>query len=204
MGSTGASRRIGGLFRSRALDDKTPRRRRSFDDDIRRARKIFRSDLCLRPGATLQELVEAVAELNQRPIRVDERDLDPSLGGMCLHGPTEDRIIVGRDNTEWQQHRVKVHEIGHLLPGMTCGTDDCLVSGHGQVRGSELDPQTLANQLTTLSPDLVHDVLNASRPVKLRATHDNTEELAVEAWATVVPRLLAPPGDVKWAGQRGW
>ncbi|MGW5657241.1 hypothetical protein [Streptomyces humi] len=121
-------------------------------------------------------------------------DLDPALSGMCLRGRKEDRIIVSQDTTDWQRLRIKVHELGHLLPWIDPATDDCVVGGHAQGHGIELDPGTLSTQLTSLPPGLVQDVLHSSGSVKLRAAYDTGPELAAEAWATVVPRLLAPGG----------
>lgn len=170
---------------------RSPVRGRAFNGDVRRARRIFRKELGLTPGASLQQLVDAIADHNQRPITIQELDLDPALSGLCLRGPAQDRIIISRDNTPWQRLRVKIHELGHLLPWITSDLDDCCVSGHAPGYSLQLRPDHLNNQLMTLPPDVVHDVLNATRPPKMRAAYDSGEELAVEAWATAVPRLLA-------------
>lgn len=187
MNHTGATPPYRAGAHGRAHRDGAAPRGRAFNGDVRRARRIFRKKLGLAPGASLQQLVDAIADLNQRPITVQEMDLDPALSGLCLRGPTQDRIIISRDNTAWQKLRVKVHELGHLLPWIATDTDDACVNGHG----IQLRPDHLTHQLTTLPPDLVRDVLSASRPAKLRAVYDSGEELAAEAWATAIPRLLA-------------
>ncbi|WP_405877493.1 hypothetical protein OG747_03005 [Streptomyces sp. NBC_01384] len=156
--------------------------------------QIYRTRLGLAPGAHLQQLVDAIAAHNQRTITMEERDLAPVFSRLCLRGPEEDRIIVSRDNTDWQRWRVKVHELGHLLPWIDPASDDCMVSGHGQGHGIDLDHEALTDQLATLPSDLVQDILNPNQSIKQRARFDTGSELAAEAWATAVSRLLAPGG----------
>ncbi|MEU3901731.1 hypothetical protein [Streptomyces sp. NPDC045251] len=200
MNSTGATPPLRAGTTAKANPHTGPTARgRAFNGDVRRARRIFRKELGLTPGASLQQLVDAIADHNQRPITIQEMDLDPALSGLCLRGPSQDRIIISRDNTPWQRLRVKIHELGHLLPWITADQDDCCVSGHAPGHSIQLRPDHLNNQLTTLPPDVVHDVLNATRPPKLRAAYDSGEELAVEAWATAIPRLLATEDDTNAA-----
>ncbi|MEV5428242.1 hypothetical protein [Streptomyces sp. NPDC052701] len=177
-----------------------PRQRRAFHRDIRRARHIFHRELGLRPGVRLQELLDAIADHNKRPVSLLEMDLDPDLSGICLRGRTEDRIIVGHNNSEWQRMCVSAHELGHLLPWIAADSTESSVSGHGHGHDIQLDARTLAEQLTTLPADVVHDVMNPARPTKLRAAYDTDEERAVEAWGTVVPTLLSLDGATSPTG----
>ncbi|MEU7322569.1 hypothetical protein ABZ682_18715 [Streptomyces griseoviridis] len=163
-----------------------------FNGHVRRARRVYRDKLSLAPGSSLQQLVDAIAELNRRPISIRHMPLHTGVSGLCLRGATEDRIVVADDNPAFARRRVVVHELGHLLPWYDPEHENCTISGHGEGHGSGLAPLILDGQITTLPPDLVEDVLDPHRTVKFRASFSSAEETAIDAWATVVARMLAP------------
>jgi hypothetical protein len=168
------------------------RGRQSFARDTKIARQVFGKELGLKPGASLQELVDAVARYRDRPLTIEERSLDAPFTGLCLRGRSGDRIIVGNDDSEWHRIRVKAHELAHLLPWNSAADDTYAVTGHGHGLNVVLDEQDFADQLSTLPGDLVDDVLTG--PVKLRAHFDTPEERAAEALATALPWLLGWDG----------
>ncbi|WP_030669393.1 hypothetical protein [Streptomyces sp. NRRL B-1347] len=187
------------------------RRRRAWVRARRRAVRIIHVDLGLRPGQGLQELLQAVVRLRRRSLTVLRVPLPPHVSGFCVRGDSEDTIVVTSHTSERQGLHVLLHELYHLLCGRSPAPGPEAVAA-----GGLLDLGTLSEQMPSLPPDVVEEVL--FRPARLRAgtrgradstapaeceeheEHEEDEEWAAEVFATVGLLMLCLDPAVSYTG----
>lgn len=76
-------------------------------------------------GASLDELLDAVAVHVGRPVRVRDAELDESTSGVWVRTADADWIVVMATNPERRLHVIG-HEVGHIV----LGHDDQLARSH--------------------------------------------------------------------------
>ncbi|MFD9903703.1 hypothetical protein [Streptomyces sp. NPDC059063] len=160
------------------------RKHRAWARARRRATRIIRVDLGLRPGQGLQDLIDAVARERQRPITVLRLALPPHVSGFCVQGQDKDTVVVTANTSERQGLHVLLHELYHLLRGAPAA-DDALPVAACDLLGLG----TLTDQMPSLPADVVHEVL--SRPAQLRTGYEEDEEWSAEVFATIGLLMLS-------------
>ncbi|MGA4843724.1 hypothetical protein [Streptomyces sp. G45] len=179
---------LGATARARAA----VRKHRAWARARRRATRIIRVDLGLRPGHGLQDLIDAVAARRRRPITVLRLALPPHVSGFCVQGRAGDTVVVTADTSERQGLHVLLHELYHLLR-------EPPDAGTPSVAACDLlDLDAVTAQLPSLPADAVRDVL--SRPARLRCGYEEDEEWSAEVFATVGLLLLCLDDGVSRTG----
>ncbi|GAA2254213.1 hypothetical protein GCM10010145_22780 [Streptomyces ruber] len=153
----------------------------------RNARRVFRDDLGLRPGARLQDVVDAVSAARGRPLTLLRTELmPPGVSGFVVEGRTQDTIVVTATVSARLAVHISLHELRHLVPTASGGVHGPSVAGHGA-----FGPDTLRNlttELSTLPPAVVDEVLGG--PARMRSAYDDAEERDCELFATIVLPML--------------
>ncbi|WP_030562107.1 hypothetical protein [Streptomyces aureocirculatus] len=180
--TTGRARVTGASTRIRSA----VRRRRAWVRARRRAVRIIHEDLGLRPGAGLADLVDAVARERGRPLTVLRLTLPTHVSGFCVQGDAEDTVVITAHTSERQGLHVLLHELYHLL---STGRE---ADAYAVTACEPADPGAFAEQLPSLPPDVVHEVL--ARPAQARTGRAEDEEWAAEVFATVGLLLLSLDG----------
>ncbi|MCF3128934.1 hypothetical protein [Streptomyces olivochromogenes] len=166
------------------------REHRSWHREQRAATGVFHDDLGLRPGASVQDVLDAVAELRGgrtiEPIPLDS--LPPLVSGMAVLGEEEDYIAISTRLSPRHRAHVLLHEVRHLLPFNAGGAtgSDCSIAVHRHFDGVTL--QSLEEQMSALPARVRAEIL--TRPAKLRAGYPDDEEFTCELFARVVLPLL--------------
>ncbi|MET8822617.1 hypothetical protein [Streptomyces rochei] len=151
----------------------------------------FHNDLSLRPGASVQDVLDAIAGLRGRRVQpIQLSSLPPTVSGIAVLGSDEHGVdyigITDRISRRHQAH-VLLHEVRHLRPGNECGTQP----GSSIAVHEDFDGVTLASlheQMSVLPESVRQEIL--SRPAKLRAGYGADEERTCEVFARVVLPLL--------------
>ncbi|QDQ09866.1 hypothetical protein [Streptomyces spectabilis] len=182
------------------------RRRRAWVRARRQTVRIIHDDLGMRPGQGLQELLQAVVRLRRRSLTVLRVPLPPHVSGFCVRGETEDTIVVTSNTSERQGLHVLLHELYHLL----CGRSPAPSPPYAVAAGDLLDLGALSEQMPSLPPDVVEEVL--FRPARLRAgasgrgdatapaAYEEDEEWAAEVFATVGLLMLCLDPAISYTG----
>ncbi|MGW0491120.1 hypothetical protein [Streptomyces olivaceus] len=172
----------------------TIRETRAMSRERREALAFFHDDLRLRPGASVQDVLDAVTALRGRevvPVAISSL-LKPIASGVSVLGSEAHGVdyvgVINRASRKHQAH-VLLHEVRHLCPGGGDWTETHTTSSIAVHTG--FDSVTLASlrdEMSALPEDVREDILN--RPAKLRARYDTGEERTCEVFARVVLPLL--------------
>ncbi|WP_086738387.1 hypothetical protein [Streptomyces glaucescens] len=167
------------------------RQHRSWSRERRAALHLFYDELGLKPGASVQDVLRAMADLRGRTVETFLLSgLPPRVSGVTVQGEDTDYIGISDRLSPWHQALVSLHEARHLrVPhsGAEDGPGDaCSIAVHSQFDGVTLE--SLREQMSAL-PDRVREEI-ITRPAKLRAGYGDDEELTCEIFARVVLPLL--------------
>ncbi|MET9566827.1 hypothetical protein [Streptomyces tauricus] len=164
---------------------------RSWNREKREALRFFRKDLSLKPGATIQDVLDAVGELRGRRIEpIDLPFLPPRVSGVCVLGQEEDYIGLSERLSPLQRARVTLHEVCHLYP-FRGGHPTTSPSSHPLTVQSHFEGMTLESlraQMEVLPERIREEIL--SGPAMLRAGYPTDEERRCERTARVLLPLL--------------
>jgi hypothetical protein len=162
---------------------------RRWSRERRAALAVFHDEFGLRPGAGIQEVLDAVAERRGRRIEsVPLSSLRPEVSGIAVLGDDVDYIGISDRLSLRHRAHVLLHEVRHLCasrPGETAATDSA-VTVHHHFDGVTM--QALREQMEALPAGVREEILN--RPAKLRAGYGDNEEITCEVFARVVLPLL--------------
>ncbi|MGW5042132.1 hypothetical protein ACWEQK_28645 [Streptomyces parvulus] len=170
---------------------KTVRDSRAMSRERKDALSYFHTDLGLRPGASVQDVLDAIAELRGRKVQpVQLPSLPPTVSGVAVLGSDEHGVdyigITDRISRRHQAH-VLLHEVRHLRPG----SEDGSPPAHSIAVHADFDGVTMASlheQMSALPEHIRQEIL--SRPAKLRSGYGADEERTCEVFARVVLPLL--------------
>ncbi|MFD4412491.1 hypothetical protein [Streptomyces sp. NPDC058475] len=158
---------------------------RSWARERRDAVAFFENDLGLEPGATIQEVLNAIAALRGREVEpVPLSSLPPDVSGIAVLGKDKDYIGLSDKLSPRHRARVLLHEVRHLSPSAKGQSSD--VSVHSHFGGVTI--QALKEQMSALPVHVQEEIL--TRPAKLRAGYPDAEERTCEVFARVVLPLL--------------
>ncbi|MEV4966543.1 hypothetical protein ACFWZA_29245 [[Kitasatospora] papulosa] len=186
---TGLARITAAATRVRGVVSET----RAMARERRHALDHFHDGLGLRPGASVQDVLDAISELRGRRLQPVELDLiKPSVSGVSVLASDDNDVdLIGISSRISRRHRTHVllHEIRHLSPGGDAFEEDrsarC-IAVHPDFDGVTLE--SLYEQMSGLPEKVRQELL--TRPVKLRARYEHPEERACEVFARVVLPLL--------------
>ncbi|TLS45759.1 hypothetical protein FE633_13435 [Streptomyces montanus] len=173
--------------------------------------------LGLRPDLGLEAMIDRIARLRGQPIDLDFVPMPRRMTGLCCFGEDRDTIVVNAEAEPLHRVLITLHELWHLIedlvgPGPLVRLWRLLVTrplercglrkkGAGSPFGDhtvfELD--NLADVLDALSPELVHDVIEHRRPVKMRGEHNHSHDPA-EVFARQTLQMLALNEDASGIG----
>lgn len=164
------------------------RESRAMARERREALGYFHEDLGLRPGASVQDVLDAIAVLRGRRVQpLQLSSLPPTVSGIAVLGTDDHGVdyigITDRISRRHQAH-VLLHEVRHLHPG---GSE----ADAGQSIAVHFDGVTLESlreQMSGLPDHIRQEIL--TRPVRLRAGYGHEEERRCEIFARVVLPLL--------------
>lgn len=168
------------------------RSHRTWAYETKMAQDLFRDTLGLRPGASMQKVIEAYETVRGRPITVEEFPLSSRFTGMCMPGALEDIIVITTRASAAQKAHVTLHELRHLpIPGH----DHDIQAEDGGMACSKagvLDVQTLEAQAAILPPEVVERMRTSPESLRLRSANyaDDPLELRPEVFATTIYPLL--------------
>lgn len=91
---------------------------RCADELRQRVLDVF-AQLGLRPGASLETLLEVVANTTGRRIQIDPTGVREweAITGLVVLSEGEARVIVRRSDPKWYQFHSVLHELSHLVMG---------------------------------------------------------------------------------------
>ncbi len=156
------------------------------------ALRTFYTEFGLRPGASPQDVLDAVARRRGRPLTYERVPQMPAgVSGMAIFGEDRDTIVISDRLSPRHSVRVLLHEARHL-----CTTEEgCGVSPHVAMHHTHdaLAMENLTAQMSVLPSRVVQEIMN--RPVKFRASYTYSEELTgeeltCEIFAAVVLPLI--------------
>ncbi|MFF3359598.1 hypothetical protein ACFYWN_45170 [Streptomyces sp. NPDC002917] len=167
---------------------------RSWARDRRDALGYFHDELSLRPGASVRDVLDAIAERRGRRIKTHVlSSLPPTVSGMAVLG-TEDEDHIGTSSrlSPWHRALVSLHEGCHFrdpsFNSESWADVGCSIAVHSHVEGVTL--QSLREQIQASGlPERVQEEI-LTRPVRLRASYGEDEERRCEVFARVVLPLL--------------
>jgi hypothetical protein len=173
----------------------TVRDHRSRRRELRAARSFFHHELRLSPGASVPDVLDAIATLRGRQVeRLVLPGLPPTVSGIAVPGEDVDYIGLSDRLSRRHQAYVLLHEVRHLRPSSSADADAVAVHHHFD----SVDLQALREQMSALPARVREQIL--TRPARLRAGRDDPEEVACEWFARAALPLLDLNEDGRGTG----